>query len=60
MTRRKFIHRSIQAGLAIITGAWLLVSKVAPRKFVRAVKLNKFPGRIKPLKNIETQAKWSG
>ena len=40
--------------------AWFLARNVTPRKFIRAVKLNKFPGLLKPLQNIEEQSKWSG
>ena len=60
MTRRKFIHKLIKAGAAIIAGTCWLAKKAAPRKFVRAVKLNKYPGSLKPLQNIHKQSKWSG
>ena len=46
--------------LAIVAGTWFLAKKVTPRKFVRAAKLNKFPGLVKPLQKIESQGKWSG
>ena len=60
MTRRKFIQKAIGLALAVAAGAWSLAKQVAPRKFVRAVKLNKFPGLVKPLQKIKGQAKWSG
>ena len=60
MTRRKFIRKLIKAGSAIVVGTWWLARKADPRKFVRAVKLNKYPGSLKPLQNIHKQSKWSG
>ncbi|TSA45156.1 hypothetical protein D4R52_02985 [bacterium] len=60
MTRRKFILKSIAAGSAIITCAGWLISRAVPRKFVRAVRLKKYPGSLRPLQDIYTQGKWSG
>ena len=60
MTRRKFFQKLIKAGSAIIFGGWWLAKKAAPRKFVRAIKLNKYPGSLKPLGDIHKQSKWSG
>ncbi|MHC4171861.1 MAG: hypothetical protein ACYTBX_10420 [Planctomycetota bacterium] len=60
MTRRKFIHKLIKAGSAIAIGTSWLTKKVTPRKFVRAVRLKKYPGSLKPLRDISKQGKWSG
>jgi hypothetical protein len=60
MTRRKFIKKLITAGSAIITGTSWLVSKTVPRKFVRAFGVKKFPGSLKPLREVSQQNKWSG
>ncbi|MHC4595958.1 MAG: hypothetical protein ACYS9C_12605 [Planctomycetota bacterium] len=60
MTRRKFIHKLIKAGSAIAIGASWLVMKATPRKFMWAVRLKKYPGSLKPLRNISKQGKWSG
>ena len=60
MTRRKFVQKVIKAGSAIIVGAWWLAKKTAPRKFVWAVKRKKYPGPLKPLRNVPKQSKWSG
>jgi len=60
MTRRKFIQKVIKIVLAIVSGAWFLAKNVTPRKFIRAVKLNIFPGSVKPLQEIKSQGKWSG
>jgi hypothetical protein len=60
MTRRKFIGKLIKAGSAIVVGTWWLAKKAAPRRFVRAVKLTKYPGTLEPLENIDKQSKWSG
>jgi hypothetical protein len=60
MTRRKFIQALIKTGAGIIAGTCWLAQKAVPRKFVRAVKLSKFPGLLRPLKDIHKQGKWSG
>ena len=60
MTRRKFIQKLITAGSVVITGASWLVSKAAPRKFVRAFRVKKYPGSLRPLRDISKQSKWSG
>ncbi len=60
MTRRKFIKKLIGAGSAIVVGASWLIKKAAPRKFIRAVRLKKYPGSLKSLGDISKQSKWSG
>ena len=67
MTRRKFIQKLISAGCltakagsVIIAGTWWLAKKAAPRKFVWAIGLKKYPGSLRPLRNIRKQGKWSG
>jgi hypothetical protein len=60
MTRRKFIQELIKVGSAIIVGVYWLAKKAAPRKFVRAVRLKKYPGFLKPLQDVHKQSKWSG
>ncbi len=60
MTRRKFIRRLIKTAGAVITGTWCLAKKAAPCKFVWAVRIKKYPGSLKPLRNINKQSKWSG
>jgi len=60
MTRRKFIQKIIKNAAAVAAGALCLAKKVLPCKFVRALKTKKFPGLIKPLRNIGKQSKWSG
>jgi hypothetical protein len=60
MTRRKFIQELIKVGSAIIVGVYWLAEKASPRKFVRALRLKKYPGSIKPLQDVYKQSKWSG
>ena len=60
MTRRKFIQRFIKAGAMIIAGTSWLAKKAAPRRFARAVRLKKYPGPLRPLRNIRKQGKWNG
>jgi hypothetical protein len=60
MTRRKFIQELLKAGTAVIVGVSWLVKKASPRRFIRALKLKKYPGVVKPLQNVHEQSKWSG
>ena len=60
MTRRKFIQKLIKAGSAVIVGAWFVAKKALPRRFVCAAPYEKYPGFLRPLKNIFKQSKWSG
>ena len=60
MTRRKFIRKLIKAGSAIVIGASWLISRASPRKFIWAVRVKKYPGSLKPLRDISEQSKWSG
>jgi hypothetical protein len=60
MTRRKFIQDLIKGGAAIIVGVCWLAEKASPRKFIRAVRLGKYPGSLKPLQDVHKQSKWSG
>jgi len=60
MTRRKFIQELIKGGAAIVVGVYWLAEKTSPRKFIRAVRLGKYPGSLKPLADIHKQGKWSG
>jgi hypothetical protein len=59
MTRRKFIRRLTKAVVGIFAGvSWL--ARKAPRRFVRAVPIKKYPGVLKPLEDISGPGKWSG
>jgi len=60
MTRRKFIQKLIKGGSAIIVGVCWLAKKAAPRKFVRAIRLKKYPGSLRPLRDISKPSKWNG
>jgi hypothetical protein len=60
MTRRKFIRKLIGAGSTIVIGASWLISKASPRRFLRAVRLKKYPGPLRPMGDISKQSKWSG
>jgi hypothetical protein len=44
----------------MIAGASWLVRKAAPRRFVRAFRVKKYPGSVRPLRDISKQSKWSG
>ncbi|NIP26162.1 MAG: hypothetical protein GWN67_17430 [Phycisphaerae bacterium] len=60
MTRRKFIQKLITTGSVMMAGASWLMRKAAPRRFVRAFRVKKYPGSVRPLRDISKQSKWSG
>jgi len=60
MTRRKFIQKLASVSSAIFVGIWWLAKKVAPRKFMWAARLKKYPGSVRTLPNTYNQSKWSG
>jgi len=59
MTRRKFFTILANGATVVVLGMWQLAKK-APRKFVRAVRLDKYPGRVKASPNLKEDCKWSG
>ncbi|UCE46823.1 MAG: twin-arginine translocation signal domain-containing protein [Phycisphaerales bacterium] len=59
MTRRNFITNLTGAAVAIFAGVSSLARK-GPRKFVRAFRIRKYPGVLKPLEDISGPSKWSG
>ncbi|MHC4742396.1 MAG: hypothetical protein ACYS8Z_10815 [Planctomycetota bacterium] len=60
MKRRKFIHRLLGCGAAILLGAARLASKGIPRVFRRAERCGKYPGGFRPPNDIFSQGKWGG
>ncbi|UCE99549.1 MAG: hypothetical protein JSV82_00305 [Planctomycetota bacterium] len=60
MTRRKFIEKLLKAGSAIVLGFCWVSKKASPRKFVRAIRIKRYPGSLGALQDIHKQAKWSG
>jgi hypothetical protein len=62
MTRRKFIGKLIGTGSLVLVGIWGFAKKYAPRRFIRAARLEKYPGLLKPLdlNEVTRQGKWSG
>jgi hypothetical protein len=60
MTRRKFIQQLLKIGATVIVGISWLAEKTPLRKFIRADSLGKYPGVVRPLKDINKQGKWSG
>jgi len=65
MTRRTFVRKLIEAWSVVAVGASALAHKASAqkarlRKFVRAARMNQYPGPVKPLQDISRQGKWSG
>ncbi len=60
MTRRTFIQKMIIAGSGALAAVLVLAKKISPRRFLRARPVSEYPGRLKNMENITTQAKWSG
>lgn len=48
------------AGSTVFAIGLALVKVVVPRRFLRAKPMTKYPGRLKPIDNVLSQAKWSG
>jgi hypothetical protein len=60
MNRREFLEKAIAAGSVVLAFGLSVAKAVVPRKFLRAKPLSEYPGRLKPLGNINSQSKWSG
>ncbi|MHC4750995.1 MAG: hypothetical protein ACYTFW_14120 [Planctomycetota bacterium] len=60
MTRRNFFQKLIKASFVVAVGALKLAGKAAPRKFLWAIRIKKYPSLLKPLRNICEKNKWSG
>ncbi len=63
MTRRKFLKYILKIGSAAalmgVGSVKWLADKVAAG-FVRARRMNKYPGKLVTFNNIDRQGKWSG
>jgi len=60
MTRRKFIQKLVKAGSVVVLGVCWVSRKASPRKFVRAIRIKRYPGSVETLRDIHKQGKWSG
>lgn len=60
MKRRELITRALGAGSLILLGVSHLAKRVAPRRFVRALKCRRYPGGFRPPHDIFRQSKWRG
>ena len=60
MTRRNFIQKLIGLLAMIVPGFRWFAKKASPRRFLRAEQCGKYPGVVKPLKDIFQQNEWSG
>jgi hypothetical protein len=47
-------------GSAALAGCVALAKMVLPKRYITAKPLLKYPGRLKAMGNIESQAEWSG
>ncbi len=60
MTRREFIQKLVKIGSAVVLGVCWVSRKASPRKFVRAIRIKRYPGSVETLRDIHKQGKWSG
>jgi len=60
MTRRKFIYLLAKIGSVAGFGAGWLGNKAGFCRFVRALPMKSYPGRVKPLNDVLKKGKWSG
>lgn len=58
--RRKFMKILIVGGLSIMGVLSLLAEKCSLHKFSHAFRIKKYPGKLKPLENINKTGKWRG
>ena len=60
MNRREFMEKALFAGSALFAFGLSVAKAIVPRKFLRAKPTAEYPGKLKPLDNINSQSKWSG
>ena len=60
MKRREFLEKALVIGSAVLAFGLSVAKAVVPRKFLRAKPTAEYPGRLKPLDDINSQSKWSG
>jgi hypothetical protein len=60
MNRREFLEKALVAGSAVLAFGLSVAKAVVPCRFLRAKPISKYPGRLKPLNDINLQSKWSG
>ncbi|MBN2316724.1 MAG: hypothetical protein JXM79_22545 [Sedimentisphaerales bacterium] len=65
MTRRIFVRRFVKSCAFVLAGVFGLIRsgsarKPKKRKFTWAFRLHRYPGPVKPLRDINEQSKWSG
>jgi hypothetical protein len=64
VTRRGFIGKLV-TGCGLLSAAWRLLAGDEPetnkqRRTTEFVRLGAYPGKVVPMGDIHTQAKWSG
>jgi len=60
MTRRTFLQKMLTVVSGVLAFGLVLAKSILPRRFLRAKPLSKYPGRLKAIGDIASQAKWSG
>lgn len=60
MTRRKLVRGIAATASCVGFGLWWIAQAVSPRRYVRAERVERYPGKIVPLGDIRNPAKWSG
>ncbi len=60
MTRRQFIRTLFMAGAAASIGLFRMAQQAVPRRMIRAVATGRYPGRLRPLRQVDQPGKWRG
>jgi hypothetical protein len=60
MTRRTFLQTLLAAGAAVVAGLVRVGGRVPPRRVIRAEAGCRYPGRLRPLRNVGQPGKWRG
>ena len=62
ITRRKFSGMLVAGVSAFLTAGWCAVKKTRPVRYIRALRIRTFPGRLRRLdeEEIGTESEWLG
>jgi hypothetical protein len=60
MTRRQFIRTLFMTGAAASIGLFRVAQRSVPRRIVRAAASARYPGRLRPLRQVDQPGIWRG
>lgn len=60
MTRRQFVCNVFMAGAAASISLFRVAQRAVPRRIVRAAASARYPGRLRPLRQVDQPGQWRG